>query len=58
MRSVTPQEAATAAAQAVAEAEVEKAARVAEAVEMTQAFADSAMKAPKKRATPRMITTI
>ncbi|KAM7474752.1 hypothetical protein LguiB_021995 [Lonicera macranthoides] len=64
MRSMTPQEAALAAAQAVAEAEAamaeaEEAAREAEAAEAdaeaAQAFAEAAMKTLKGRTTPRMV---
>lgn len=64
MRSMTPQEAAVAAAQAVAEAEVaiaeaEDAAREADAAEAdaeaAQAFAEAAMKALQGRSTPRMM---
>ncbi|CAK9186654.1 unnamed protein product [Ilex paraguariensis] len=64
MRSMTPQEAATAAAQAVAEAEAaiaeaEQAAREAEAAEAdaeaAQAFAEAAMKTLTGRSTPRMM---
>lgn len=64
MRTMTPQEAAVAAAQAVAEAEVaiaeaEDAAREADAAEAdaeaAQAFADAAMKALQGRSTPRMV---
>ncbi|CAK9133514.1 unnamed protein product [Ilex paraguariensis] len=62
MRSMTPQEVATAAAQAVATAEAKEAARVADAentdVEAAQAFVDSAMKALKEIATPRMVSFI
>ncbi|CAN4112086.1 unnamed protein product [Withania somnifera] len=63
MRSMTPQEAAAAAAQAVAEAEVaiaeaEDAAREADAAEAeaeaAQAFAEAAMRALQGRCTPRM----
>ncbi|KAL0384308.1 UNVERIFIED_CONTAM: Telomere repeat-binding factor 1 [Sesamum radiatum] len=63
MRSMTPQEAAAAAAQAVAEAEAamaeaEEAAREAEAAEAdaeaAQAFAEAALKTLKGRNTPRM----
>ncbi|KAL0334952.1 UNVERIFIED_CONTAM: Telomere repeat-binding factor 1 [Sesamum radiatum] len=65
MRSMTPQEAAAAAAQAVAEAEAamaeaEEAAREAEAAEAdaeaAQAFAEAALKTLKGRNTPRMVT--
>uniref|UniRef100_A0A5B7ANX7 MYB transcription factor n=1 Tax=Davidia involucrata TaxID=16924 RepID=A0A5B7ANX7_DAVIN len=64
MRSMTPQEAAAAAAQAVAEAEAataeaEEAAREAEAAEAdaeaAQAFAEAAMKTLQGRNTPRMM---
>ncbi|XP_055815980.1 telomere repeat-binding factor 1 isoform X2 [Solanum dulcamara] len=64
MRTMTPQEAAVAAAQAVAEAEVaiaeaEDAAREADAAEAdaeaAQAFAEAAMKALQGRSTPRMM---
>lgn len=64
MRSMTPQEAAAAAAKAVAEAEsaiaeAEEAARAAEAAEAdaeaAQAFAEAAMKALTGRNTPRMV---
>ncbi|KAI3448190.1 hypothetical protein Pfo_004855 [Paulownia fortunei] len=64
MRSMTPQEAAAAAAQAVAEAEAalaeaEEAAREAEAAEAdaeaAQAFAEAALKTLKGRNTPRMM---
>nr|GMD87652.1 telomere repeat-binding factor 1-like [Ipomoea batatas] len=64
MRSMTPQEAATAAAQAVAEAEAaiaeaEQAAREAEAAEADAeaalAFAEAAMKTAHGRSTPRMV---
>lgn len=64
MRSMTPQEAAAAAAQAVAEAEVaiaeaEDAAREADAAEAeaeaAQAFAEAAVKAQQERSTPRMM---
>ena len=64
MRSMTPQEAAAAAAQAVAEAEAaiaeaEEAAREAEAAEAdaeaAQAFAEAAMKTLKGRNAPRMV---
>ncbi|XP_027162481.1 telomere repeat-binding factor 1 [Coffea eugenioides] len=64
MRSMTPEEAAAAAAQAVAEAEAaiaeaEEAAREAEAAEAdaeaAQAFAEAAMKTLKGRSTPRMM---
>ncbi|KAK2992997.1 hypothetical protein RJ640_004509 [Escallonia rubra] len=63
MQSMTPQEAAAAAAQAVAEAEAaiaeaEEAAREAEAAEAeaeaAQAFAEAAMKTLRGRSTPRM----
>lgn len=64
MRSMTPQEAAAAAAQAVAEAEVsmaeaEDAARKADAAEAyaeaAQALAEAAMKALKERSSPRIV---
>lgn len=64
IRSMTPQEAAAAAAQAVAEAEAaiadaEEAAREAEAAEADAdaalAFAEAAMKTLKGRNTPRMV---
>lgn len=64
MRSMTPQEAAVAAARAVAEAEVaiaeaEDAAREADAAEAdaeaAQAFAEAAMKALEGRSIPRMV---
>ncbi|KAG8368491.1 hypothetical protein BUALT_Bualt15G0051200 [Buddleja alternifolia] len=64
MRSMTPQEAAAAAAQAVAEAEAamaeaEEAAREAEAAEAdaeaAQAFAEAALKTLKGRNTPKMV---
>ncbi|KAL3538792.1 hypothetical protein ACH5RR_002158 [Cinchona calisaya] len=64
MRSMTPEDAAAAAAQAVAEAEIaiaeaEEAAREAEAAEAdaeaAQAFAEAAMKTLKGRSTPRMM---
>lgn len=64
MRSMTPQEAAAAAAQAVAEAEAamaeaEEAAREAEAAEAdaeaAQAFAEAALKTLKGRNTPNMV---
>ncbi|KAK3020619.1 hypothetical protein RJ639_047840 [Escallonia herrerae] len=64
MQSMTPQEAAAAAAQAVAEAEAaiaeaEEAAREAEAAEAeaeaAQAFAEAAMKTLRGRSTPRMV---
>lgn len=67
MRSMTPQEAAAAAAQAVAEAEAaiaeaEEAAREAEAAEAdaeaAQAFAEAAMKTLKGRNTPAMVKSV
>lgn len=67
MRSMTPDEAAAAAARAVTEAEValaeaEEAAREAEAAEAeaeaAQAFAEAALKTLKGRSTPRVVRSL